>query len=85
MKHIVTAGIAVLGLALSAAPVTAANPAPAAVPSATPGPLAYYIMQGKTIVSAPFTDVNECLKAVAKIQKTVAPGNDQLVCAHRRP
>jgi hypothetical protein len=84
MKRLFTAGIAVLGLALSSAPVVAANPAPA-VPSATPGPLAYYIMQGKTIVSTPFTDVNECIKAVAKIQKTVAPGNDQLVCAHRRP
>jgi hypothetical protein len=84
MKRILTAGIAVLGLALSAAPAFGANPAPA-VPSVTPGPLAYYIMQGKTIVSDPFTDVNECLKAVAKIQKTAAPGNDQLVCAHRRP
>jgi hypothetical protein len=84
MKRIVTAGIAVLGLALSAAPVFAAQPVPA-VPSATPGPLAYYIMQGKTIVSDPFSNVNECIKAVAKIQKTVAPGNDQLVCAHRRP
>jgi hypothetical protein len=83
MTRTFTAALAVLTFALTAAPVFAAKPA--AEPSATPGPLAYYIMLGKTIVSDPFTDVNECLKAVAKMQKTVAPGNDQLACAHRRP
>ena len=83
MKRLLTAGVVAAGLAMLAGPVLAAKGTPA--PEATAGPLAYYIMIGKTIVSDPFSDVNECMKAVQKMQKTTAPGYDQLVCAHRRP
>ena len=69
-----------------------AAPAPAFSQSATPAPaatgaqpLGYYIMQGNRIVSQPFPNVAACTKALATLQKTVAPGNDTLVCAHRRP
>jgi len=82
MKRTFTAALAAVAIALAATPGMAATP-PA--PPATPGPPGYYIMQGKIIVSDPFTDVNACMKALQKIQKTVAPGNDTLVCAHRRP
>jgi hypothetical protein len=83
MMRLFTAGVVAAGLALVAVPALAAKGTPA--PTATPGPLAYYIMLGKTIVSDPFSDVNECVKAVQKLQRTTAPGYDQLVCAHRRP
>ena len=72
--------LAVATLPASATP--AATPAPVA---GSPGPMAYYIMQGTFIISPPYTDPNACMKALAKIQKDPQPGKDMIVCAHRRP
>jgi hypothetical protein len=44
----------------------------------------YYIMQGNRIVSRPFTNANDCSKALAKALAS-APGVTNLVCAHRAP
>jgi hypothetical protein len=70
------------GLALATLPASASTPAP--VP-ATPGPLAYYIMQGTFIISPAYPDANSCIKALQKFQKDPQPGKDMVVCAHRRP
>jgi hypothetical protein len=61
-----------------------ATPAPIFAPKA-PGGMAYYIMQGTTIVSAPFKRPSDCTAALAKIKSTQQPGVDTLVCAFRRP
>jgi len=76
-----------LGFAALGAPAfAAATPAPVLPPQPKPGPLAYYIMAGTIIISQPFTDPNQCNKALAKMKYNNAqPGNDQIVCAHRRP
>jgi hypothetical protein len=77
-----------LGFAALGAPAfAAATPAPLPPQAPRPsGPLAYYIMAGTIIISAPFTDPNQCNKALAKMKYNNAqPGNDQIVCAHRRP
>ena len=50
-----------------------------------PGKAGYYLMQGRTIVSQPFANVNDCYKALAKIKLTPQPGLDTLVCVHRVP
>jgi hypothetical protein len=79
------AAIATAALLLSAATpaISQTVTAPQAAPSAPP--MGYYIMQGSRIVSPPFANVAACTKALANVQKTTAPGNDTLVCAHRRP
>jgi hypothetical protein len=77
----------IMTLAIASLTSAAAVAVPATPPQPVPteAPMGYYIMQGKTIVSQPFPDVNTCFKTLQKIQKTVAPGNDTLVCAHRHP
>jgi hypothetical protein len=50
-----------------------------------PKPAGYYMMQGNRIVSAPFANVNDCYKALAKLKSTLQPGLDNVVCAHRTP
>jgi hypothetical protein len=72
-----------IGLAAIAAPAGAQTPAPAA--PAAPKPMAYYIMQGSTIISPPYNDPQSCQKALQKIQRDPQPGKDMIVCAHRRP
>jgi hypothetical protein len=47
--------------------------------------MAYYIMQGTTIISPPYNDPQSCQKALQKIQRDPQPGKDMIVCAHRRP
>jgi hypothetical protein len=80
------ASVAVLlGLMTIGGPASAQTaPAPAAVPAASK-PMNYYIVQGPHIVSPAYVDAATCMKALAKIQRDIAPGNDTLACAHRRP
>jgi len=42
-------------------------------------------MQRGMIVSKPFENERACQKALAAIKRDLQPGNDTLVCAHRRP
>jgi hypothetical protein len=63
-------------------PVPASTAPAASTPATVPG---YYLMHGSAIVSKPFENERACQKALAAIQRDLQPGNDTLVCAHRRP
>jgi hypothetical protein len=83
-------------LALCVASATFVDAAPALAVSGTPPPiisgpppgqgqLAYYMMQGSTIISQPYTSAPACQKALTEFKKKL-PGNiAPIVCAHRRP
>ncbi len=59
---------------------------PAATAAAPlPGKAGYYLMQGRTIISAPFANVSDCFKTLAKMRQTPQPGLDTVVCVHRVP
>jgi hypothetical protein len=49
------------------------------------GPLAYYMMQGSTIISQPYTSAPDCQKALTDFKKKLPPNIAPIVCAHRRP
>lgn len=72
--------------AATAAPVATPSP-PSAMPAVSlpGGPLAYYMMQGSRIVSAPYASAPACFKALADLMKTLPPNIAPIVCAHRRP
>lgn len=63
---------------------TQSTPAPVmAAPAAKP--MGYFLMTGTRIVSAPFSNANDCFKALAKLKASLQPGVDTLVCVHRSP
>jgi hypothetical protein len=84
MKRTFTAASIMAGLIASAAAALAQQTPPPAVTS-PPGAAAFYIVQGQVILSPPYSNGADCLKALAKIKKDIAPGKDTLACAHRRP
>jgi hypothetical protein len=64
---------------------TAPTPSPVPAAPAGTGPMGYYLMQGDRIISQPFANVTECFKALDALKRTMQPGVDTVVCAHRRP
>jgi hypothetical protein len=63
--------------------VKLATPLPVFLPPVAQG-TGYYIMQGNRIVSRPFSNANDCSKALTRALAS-APGVTNLVCAHRAP
>jgi hypothetical protein len=82
MKRSFIAVFALCGLVSSAAAALAQTASAGTIPT---GAAAFYIVQGPVILSPPYPTGAECLKALAKIKRDIAPGKDTLACAHRRP
>jgi hypothetical protein len=53
--------------------------------AATPAGMAYYLMSGNQIVGPAYPDAASCAKALAKVKRSLPPGANTIVCAHRLP
>ena len=96
-KRVLLGLCAAFGALVLAGPARAATPVPSPAPTPVPdtipyvpppaagGQMAYYMMQGNRIVSAPYNSATDCNKALAALLKTLPANTAPIVCAHRRP